>query len=506
MIVATVHEPTPDQAITWGRRAKKHADMLELRLDALNNPESYPKILSRLQGPFIITCRSDTDGGSFHGPLKKKVKLLNDAVKRGVEYVDVEQSLPISTREEIGGTQILSYHNHDRTPSDIQQTLSNMADHEPDHIKIATYCNTLEDSLRLMNLSCEKPFPVSLIGMGKCGLITRVLYRQSGSMFTYGAANPEHTTPPEQPPVKKLVEQYRIGKISPSTELYGLLGNPVSHSWSPRIFNNMFQKHEIDAVYIPLRMIQTKTVNKLLYELEFKGFSVTLPHKRTMTSFMDEMNPYAREIGAVNTVVRREGTTEGYNTDARAALESITENWPDDREKDQQCESSNKESESSHHQQKESALYNPLVDQNILILGAGGAARAALISLKEAGGNITITNRTEERGKSLAEANDVAFTPWEDRTDVSEVDLLVNATSVGMKPNEDLTPYPADALSESTVVFDMVYTPSRTKLLKQAKQQGCHTISGRDMFYRQARRQFHLWTGIPNTKTIQEQN
>lgn len=506
MIVATVAESTPEDAVKWGRQARKFADIVELRIDALDKPGQFPDVLNRLQGPFIITCRSPEDGGEFTGHLQEKRTLLTKAVKRGVEYIDVSKTIPSSVRKQIGGTQILSYHNMDRTPTDLSQIVENLEDHEPDHMKIATQCNTLEDSLRLLDITPPSSCPISVMGMGECGLITRVLHKQSQSFFAYGSANPNTTPAPGQPSVQELSELYRIREITPSTDLYGLLGNPVSHSWSPTVFNQLFKEHDLDAVYLPLRMIQTQTVNTLVHQLDFQGFSVTLPHKRTIVSLLDEINPYAEQIEAVNTVVRRDGLLEGYNTDARAALESIIENWPDDRKENvPDEEESEQQDQDEENQQKSSediadpnseTLNNPITGQNILILGAGGAARAVLISLKEAGGEITVTNRTKERGETLARQFNVSFLPWEERTEAGDIDLLVNATSVGMKPNEDLTPFPAEALSSDTVVFDMVYTPPRTKLLKEARKLGCHTISGRDMFYRQAHRQFRLWTGI----------
>ncbi len=476
MLCATIAENTVNEAIRVGRRARKWCNILELRIDCLNNPDRFPELLERLPGPFVATCRSVKHGGEFRGSKQKRLKILSRAARRGVDYIDVEHDVEEERRKKIGGTQILSYHNFERTPLDLDDLLAKFQNEYADYIKISTYCNTLDDAIRLMELEPGGTRPVILLGMGDYGRITRILYRKTHSLMTYGAANPEQPGAPGQISVEELARVYNIQRVDQSTEVYALIGDPVSHSRSPQLFNALFEEHNLNAIYIPVRMVQTSTLPRLIQDIDLEGASVTIPHKRAVIPYLDAMNPYAEQIGAVNTIARVNSRLEGYNTDAQAALESILNNWPGD--------------DVSPDQEK------PLEGKSVFLIGAGGAARAVATALINAGADLSITNRTEERGRDLSEEFEARFVKWEDRADVESPDLLVNATSAGMEPIENVTPFPGDWLHEDTVVFDMVYTPAETRLLKEAREAGCDTITGTDMFARQALRQFRLWTGI----------
>lgn len=477
MLCATVAEKTPKKAIQWARRAREYADLLELRVDHLENPDDMDRVLERVPEPLIVTVRPVSEGGHFRGSPRKRHRLLAEAVNRGVEYISVDQAIPLTERENIGGIQILTYHNHRETPADLSSLLSRyQEDEEADYIKISTYCNNLNDAFRLMDLEPNGTRPIIVTGMGEPGLITRILYRKTSSYMTFGAANPGNPAAEGQPSVRVLSERYRVQKRDPSTDLYGLIGDPVSHSQSPRLFNELFNEHNIDAVYVPLKMQQTRTLGRLLERSDFQGASVTIPHKRTVIPYLDSLNPYAEDIGAVNTIARVDDRFEGYNTDARAAVETLIDCWPEE--------------------DVSSEMENPLAGTKVLMLGAGGAARAAGTSLIRAGVDLTLTNRTRERGEELASELEVSFLPWEERETITDLDLLVNCTSVGMKPMSDLSPFPEEHLSPDMVVFDMVYTPAETRLIQAARDAGCHTITGDEMFRRQAHRQFRLWTGI----------
>jgi 3-dehydroquinate dehydratase/shikimate dehydrogenase len=474
MICATVAEETIDEALKWGREARKWADMLELRLDYLNEPEKFPTLLDRLKGPYMVTCRSPEQGGEFTGPDRDRFQLLAEAASRNVDYVDVDVSVPEEERERIGGTQVLSYHNFEETPDDIDEILGELQQKDVDYVKIATRCTDLEDALQLMDLKPGGTRPIIVLGMGEFGLITRLLYRKTHSMITFGAANPTRPAAPGQPSVEELRKEYRVHDVDQSTDVYGVIGDPVSHSRSPDIFNTLFDEHDMNAIYVPFRMVRSDTLSPLAHQLDLQGASVTIPHKRTVIPFLHSLNPYAAQIGAVNTIVKIEDRYEGYNTDARAALDAVVDCWPNDDLDTEEDE--------------------PLDGIKVLLLGAGGAARAGGTAFLQAGAEVIVTNRTDENGRELADELDTTFVPWEDRVDVEAPDLIVNSTSVGMEPMEDMTPFPSDALAAETVVFDMVYTPSETRLLREADEQGCHTISGVEMFARQALQQFKLWT------------
>ncbi len=474
MICATIAEETIEDAIKWGRKARNWADLLEIRLDYLHEPDRFPEILERLQGPFIITCRGPEQGGAHHGPEGERYRLLAEAASRKVDYVDVDVTVPEEERENIGGTQILSYHNFDETPEDLPDIVEELQQNDVDYIKIATHCTDLKDALRLMDLKPGGTKPLIVLGMGEFGLLTRLLYRKTHSLMTFGAANPTRPGAPGQPSVEELRSLYRIHRVDQDTDVYGVIGDPVAHSKSPYIFNHLFDKFEQNAIYVPLRMLRSDTLPPLAEQLDLKGASVTIPHKRTVISYLHSLNPYAEEIGAVNTIVKIEERYEGYNTDARAAIDAVIGCWPDDG--------------------LDTDDNDPLEGKRVLMLGAGGAARAGGTALRRAGAELIISNRTEETGRELAEELNVSFIPWQKRTEQEDIDLLVNATSVGMDPMEDMTPFPPDQLDPNTVVFDMVYTPPETRLLREASERGCHTISGEEMFSRQALQQFKLWT------------
>jgi len=474
MICATVAEEQVNEAIRWGRRARKWADLVELRIDYLDEPDRFPELLERLQGPFMVTCRAPEQGGEFHGSDGERYRLLAEAASRQVDYVDVDVTVPDEERTQIGGTQVLSYHNFDETPEDLSDRLEELQEKDVDYIKIATRCTDLNDALRLMDLRPGGTKPIIVLGMGEFGLITRLLYRKTHSYMTFGAANPTRPAAPGQPSVEELRSLYRIQKVDQSTDVYGVIGDPVAHSKSPYIFNHLFDEFNRNAIYVPFRMLRSDTLSPLAAQLDLQGASVTIPHKRTVIPYLHSLNPYAEEIGAVNTIVKIEDRYEGYNTDARAAIDAVLGGWPGE--------------------DLDPADEDPLAGKWVLMLGAGGAARAGGTALRRAGAQLMVSNRTEETGRELAEDLDASFVAWDDRTDEEDVDLLVNATSVGMEPMEDMTPFPADELDPDTVVFDMVYTPPETRLLREAAEKGCHTISGEEMFSRQALQQFKLWT------------
>lgn len=267
---------------------------------------------------------------------------------------------------------------------------------------------------------------------------------------------------------------YRFNRISKQTRVFGVIGDPIAHSRSPLIHNAAFRKSGIDAVYLPLRIPADGLLESLkeLDRIGLSGYSVTIPHKEQALQFCDEMDEETDDIGAANTLYRRDDKWFATNTDAPAALEAIQEGL-------------------------RSAGSTPdLAGRKVLILGAGGAARAVGYALVRAGAAVSLTNRSRDRGRTLAAEMKCQFVSWENRG-AESCEILINCTSVGMHPNLNESPFEQNWLNDTTMVFDTIYNPEQTLLLKYARERGCPTVGGIEMFIRQAGRQFELFTGRP---------
>ena len=251
--------------------------------------------------------------------------------------------------------------------------------------------------------------------------------------------------------------------IDQNTKLYGVLGNPVRHSLSPMMHNTAFQESGINAVYLAFESDEIKSAIQGMKALDIKGMSITIPYKSSVIPLLDEVDPLAKDIGAVNTVVNVDKKLTGYNTDAAGAIRALEDT-------------------------------TPVSGKNCLIVGAGGAARAIGYILKKNNVNLIITNRTEKRGHELSEALDSRFIKPDQLKDI-DADILINTTPAGMSPDTDLCPVPEEALKQGMTVMDIIYNPARTKLLKTALDRGCKIINGLGMFIYQGAEQFKLWTG-----------
>ncbi len=262
-------------------------------------------------------------------------------------------------------------------------------------------------------------------------------------------------------------------KIDQHTSLYGVLGHPVRHSLSPAIHNVAFAAKDINAVYLAFEAMDVEGAMRAMKVLGIKGMSVTIPHKSAVIPFLDKLDPLAKKIGAVNTVVNQEGCLVGYNTDATGALKALEQKID-------------------------------LTGKDCLIVGAGGAARAIGYILKEHGVKLTITNRTSLKGESLAERLGCSFVPWEKRNRI-QPDILVQTTPIGMTPNVEMCPLSRNAIKKDMTIMDIIYNPPRTKLLKIAQAKGCNIVSGVSMFVHQGAEQFRLWTGTEPPVRVMEQ-
>ncbi|HLA37638.1 MAG TPA: shikimate dehydrogenase, partial [Candidatus Brocadiales bacterium] len=298
------------------------------------------------------------------------------------------------------------------------------------------------------------------------GLISRILAPKYGSYLTFGSLDVGKESAPGQLTAREMLGVYHVDKINRETALYGLIGNPVGHSLGPYVHNAAFRELGINAVYLPFKVENLSEFVQGFRGLKVQGYSVTIPHKEAIVPLLDGLDPLAREIGAVNTVVNKAGNLMGYNTDSTAAMRELEEAMGD------------------------------LKGKKATLIGAGGAARAIAFGLKKKGADVTLVNRTEDRARRLAEELGCRYRRFEDVTKI-DGEVLINTTSVGMYPKTDISPVPPEAIRPGMWVFDIVYNPLQTCLLREAEERGCRTLDGLRMFLYQAAQQFELWTARP---------
>lgn len=450
------------------------AELVELRLDYIGRVVNLKRLIQDRPCPVIIACRRQADGGRWAGTEEARQVLLRTAIAEGVEYVDLEDDIA-DLIPRFGKTKrIISHHDFSGTPAELGSLHQRLTGLDPDIIKIATMANSPLDTLRMMKLAKESPVPMVGLCMGEIGTPTRILTGRMGAPFTYATFHQERTLAPGQLSYKQMRDIYQYDKIDKDYEVFGVIADPVGHSLSPTIHNAAFQALGMKRVYVPFR-IPAADLGRWLQNcrtLGIKGLSVTIPHKESVIAKCSKVASVVRGIGAVNTIVfDDDGTVRGYNTDYRAAMESL-----------QQVLSADLEAE------------KPLAGVKALILGAGGVAKAVAFGLAQQGATIVISSRTKQRAKDLAEAVDGKAIEWDMRHHFAP-DVLLNGTPVGMHPKMDNTPWNQKYLRSGMVVFDTVYNPEQTLLVKQAREAKCRVITGVDMFIRQAALQFQLFTG-----------
>ena len=319
--------------------------------------------------------------------------------------------------------------------------------------------------------------------MGDYGVISRILYKRFGSYLTFASLQKGKESAPGQISIQELFNVYQAQKQDKHTAIYGLIGNPVSHSISPIIHNTLFKEMNLNNAYVPFKVDKIGEFIREFRELDVKGYSVTIPHKESVINHLDAIDPMAKKIGAVNTIVNKDGRLVGYNTDCKAAIQALADI----------NQVSEKGTKNDH-----------LKGKGVTLLGAGGAARAIAFGLHDHGAQVTIVNRNYERAQSLA--RDVGCISGKlDELQEIETGILINATPVGMFPAVNETLVAQDNLKPDMIVFDTIYNPLETKLLHDAKARGCKTINGLPMFVNQAAAQFELWTGLkPPLKLIEK--
>jgi len=449
---------------------------LEFRLDYLKQPlAALPKIHRFLETHQYVTaigtCRRADNGGKFKGSLAAQLEVLAKAAAAGCHIVDLElQSASKAKPEAIARLRsraalILSFHDFHATRN-LDETLAKMLKLPADFYKVVGTATTLSDNVAMMKFLQRQSGQHALIGlcMGEQGIISRVLSVRAGSVFTFAAVSADLKTAPGQVSARDLRSIYRIDQVDAATRIYGVGGDPIEHSLSPVIMNTALRRENVNGVYLPLHAKTLKELIHCVREIPLHGLSITMPYKQAILPYLDNTDAHTAKIGACNTVVRgQDGKLYGFNTDAAAVVRPLEQRLS-------------------------------IANAKVLVLGAGGAARAAVFGLKERGAEVWILNRTSATAQKLARQ---AKARTLKRAELRKIafDVIVNATPVGMGNTRDC-PLKDDEIRAS-VVFDIVYDPVETHLLQVARAKGIAVIPGVEMFVQQAARQFEIWTGKP---------
>ncbi len=477
MICIPIIASNTDDALRDMAEASKVADIIELRLDYIKNPD-LKHLLERRIKPVIVTNRPVREGGRFEGSEEERIALLKLAMQMQADFVDIEhdsiQNIHRDTVHQSPTKIIVSYHNFRETPGDLAATYQRLGRHGADIVKIVTYATDITDNVKIYRLLQQAQSPLISFCMGELGMISRILYKRFGSYLTFAALQKGKESAPGQININELLNIYQIRKQDKNTAIYGLIGNPVSHSISPIIHNTLFREMNLNGAYVPFKVDNVGDFVRAFRGLDVKGYSVTIPHKESAINHLDALDLLAKKIGAVNTIVNRDGKLVGLNTDCKAAIQAL---------------------EDIHQVSGLGTKNDHLKGKRVTLLGAGGAARAIAFGLQERGAQVTIVNRNYERAQSLAKDVGCLSGKLNDLTSI-EADILINATPVGMFPEVNETPIDKKHLKPNMIVFDTIYNPLETRLLREAKTQGCKTLGGLPMFVNQAAAQFELWTGL----------
>jgi 3-dehydroquinate dehydratase/shikimate dehydrogenase len=474
MICVSIGRGRHKQVVVEHRNlVEQGAQLVELRLDYLRSRVDLQKVIDGRPCPVVVTIRRRDDGGLYRGDEEQRRRLLRSAVVAGVEFVDLEEDAAAAIPRYGRTKRIVSYHDFRKTPDDLWAVHQRLAALDPDVVKLATMANSPHDNLRMLEVVKKAQVPTVGICMGDLGIPSRVLTGRFGAPFTYATFHHERQLAPGQLSYQEMKDVYDYDHIRGDSEVYGVIGDPIGHSLSPLIHNTAFRTQDLNKIYVPFR-VPKENLEEFLRDardMGLCGLSVTIPHKEAVLKYLTRVDSAVNGIGAANTVVFEGPANIGYNTDYRAAMDSL---------------------ESALKAIGKSA--EDIQSASALILGAGGAAKAIAYGLVRRGATVTIASRTFENAERLAQRLQCRVTPWEQRLSV-EADILVNCTPVGMHPEVDESPFEFQAFKPGGVVFDTVYNPENTLFIKLARERECHVITGVEMFIRQASLQYQLFTG-----------
>ncbi|CAN0897548.1 Bifunctional 3-dehydroquinate dehydratase/shikimate dehydrogenase, chloroplastic [Linum grandiflorum] len=502
LVCATAMGDSAEQVVDAMQAAKAQgADVVEVRLDVIhgvNGDSSSAELGILLRGkalPVIIVYRPKWEGGEYEGEENSRLETLYLAAQMGADYIDIEHKAASSgvmeelrKRSHFNSKIIVSCNLNGPTPSKetLAKLVRSMGDLEPDIIKIV---------------------PIVAYSAGERGLISQILSPKYGGAFVYGSI--EGKPVPGLPTLTSLREEvYKVESINSETQVFGLISKPVGHSKGPLLHNPAFRHVKYNGVYVPMFVDDLREFFETYSHPDFHGFSVGFPYKEAVVEFCDEVHPLAKAIGAVNTIVRRtsDGKLIGYNTDCEASITAIEDALKGKALKlsllvttcpNRFTKLNFSVSEPGDSNGSVVASKSPLAGKQFVLVGAGGAGRALGFGAKTRGARVLVFDIDFLRAKSLARDVCGEARPFETLPSFQPEDgaILANATPVGMHPSTDRIPVAQASLARYEVVFDAVYTPRKTRLLKDADAAGAIIVSGVEMFLRQAIGQFNLFTG-----------
>ena len=436
------------------------ADLVELRLDTVRDLDLEGALADRTR-PVLVTCRPVWEGGQFTGSEDERHAILRRALELGADWVDLEWrgGFEALIAERRGRNIVLSMHDFEGTPGDLEDRYRFMRGTGAEVVKLAVLSRSAGDVVRLLRLGrARRGERLVFVGMGPAGIPTRLLPAHFGSCWTYAG----EAVAPGQVCLSEMVHRYRFKRTSASTVVYGVAGTPIGHSLSPPMHNAGFEAAGLDAVYVPFEAVDADDLMVLADALGVAGLSVTAPFKESILDHVRHVDALGQQVGAVNTVRADHEGWVGLNTDVPGFLAPLD------------------------------ARGDPRGVRST-VLGAGGAARAVAVALASRGAKVTVCARRPERAAVVARL--VGGTVGTLPPRPGSWDLLVNTTPIGTAPGITQTPVPAASLWGGKTVYDLVYNPGRTRLLREATTAGCETIGGLDMLVAQAVRQFAWWSG-----------
>ena len=470
LVIEVLAQRTTAAALAAYRDVHPRTDLVEFRLDLMRDLD-LDRLIAAKGRPKLMTLRSRPQGGEA-APADRPA-LLRRLCRAPVAWVDVEpDDFGLAEVRRPGGPKrLLSWHDLHTTPLDLDQRLERLlAERRAAMVKLVTFAEVAGDLLRIRDLLRRAPQGrVLSFCMGPKGAASRILGPSWGSAGVYAPRRGAPASAPGQIPLEDLLEIYRLDTLTPSTRLLGVLGSPVGHSLSPAIHNAALQALGLDLRYLPFESSTVAEFLPVLSELRLGGLSVTLPFKEAIAPHLDRLDPTAQRLGAVNTVVKVWNRLEGSNTDVAASVAPLRG-------------------------------FVGLEGARVGVLGAGGAARAVVLALRERKAEVTVFARTLKRGRDLAAATGARARPWGSARGF-RCDLLVNATPVGMGTRTRSMPVPI-AWVRARRVYDLIYTPEETALVRSARARGIPAKGGLEMFLAQGAAQFRLFTGRPAPRAV----
>ncbi|MGA9465295.1 MAG: shikimate dehydrogenase [Terracidiphilus sp.] len=469
---------SPGELVQRAEVGLKDSRFFEFRLDTLPKPAAALPYLrqflsERREVTAIATCRRKEFGGHFVGTLQAELAILSDAAMAGCQMIDLEvesaeQAKPaqIAKLRSAGAALLISFHDFTRTRS-LEQVADRIERLKPDYVKVVSTARSLSDNLAILRLIEDRSLSAHVVGiaMGEEGIVSRVLGPRAGAAFTFAALSDGIETAAGQMSAHTLLDLYRVEHLDQATRIFGVAGNPISHSLSPLMHNTAFRREVVNAVMLPLKARSLEDLLTVVRELPLAGVAVTMPLKEEVLPHLANMDPLTAKIGACNTLrTGADGKLYGFNTDVVGVVRPLEKRLR-------------------------------LKGARVAVLGAGGAARAAVFGLVDQGAEVFVINRTHEHAVTLARQAKAKSLKHEAFAK-QHFDVLINATPCGMKGVKQGLPIAENELNAG-IVFDMVYNPLETPLLKLARSKGSHVVSGLEMFVQQGARQFEIWTGKP---------